>query len=234
MVTKQGHEMLAELVLEHISRYRISFPKVMAKVFEGQGNVSGAVRGLKKEKLIKPLGRDQGFGSVLGQLTAYQITPQGATRVGVTPKRSNELNEKTLEHSFRVLWLCCMGETRFSRLRESHLIKLLGSPLGARNNSYCMEMAGKRRIYRIRLLSAQSKNDHILRETRKDLLECADVPVLKDFVSQGHYGNILVVSRPERRKQLEERIGAQGLKKLGHVRVVQVPDLNEIGGAFRD
>lgn len=232
-MTPNTNEKLSDLLLEHIGRYRISFLKVMEKIYGGQGDVAGAVQALKKAKLIKPLGKNEGFGSALGNHTAYQLTKIGTARSGVPDKRSKGLTEKTLEPSFRVLWLCCMGEERFARLDEPQLQELFDSPLGARCNNYCIEIGGKRRVYRIRLLGADSTDEYALRETRKDLLECAEVPILKDFVEHGRYGNILVVSKPERLKRLEDRIGAQGLKKLGHVRVALVPDLNEIGEAFR-
>lgn len=233
-MTPNTNENLPDLLLEHIGRYRISFSKVMEKVFDGQGDVAGAVRALKEAKLIKPLGKLEGFGSALGNHIAYQLTTTGAARTGITTKRTKKLNEITLEHSFRVLWLCCMGKDRFAQLSECHLLKLFENPLGVKNSSYCIEIEGKRRVYRIRLLGTNSDDAYALRETRKDLLECADVPILKDFVEHGRYGNILLVSKPERRKRLEERIGVQGLKNLGHVRVALVPDLNQIKEAMRD
>ncbi len=233
MVTPNANEKLSELLLEHIGRYRISFLKVMEKVYGGQGAVAGAVQALEEANLIKPLGKKEGFGSALANHTAYQLTTTGAARIGITERRAKKLTENTLEPSFRVLWLCCMGEERFARLGEAQLKELFNSPLGAKCNNYCIEIGGNRRVYRIRLLSAESTDERILRETRKDLLECAEVPILKDFVEHGRYGNLLVVSKPERCKRLEERISKQGLRNLGQVRVALVPDLNGIGGAFR-
>jgi len=234
VVTPNTNENLPDLLLEHIGRYRISFLKVMEEVYGDQGDVAGAIRALKRDNLVKPLGKTEGFGSALGNHTAYQLTKTGTARAGVTERRAKPLDDKTLEPSFRVLWLCCMGKERFARLGELQLKLLFDSPLGAKNNPYCMEIDGKRRIYRIRLLSAASTDEYALRETRKDLLECAEAPKLKDFVECGRYGNILVVSKPERRKRLEERIGVQGLKNLGHVRVALVPDLNQIAEVMRD
>lgn len=234
MVNSITNETLPDLVLEHIGRYRISFMNVMDKVFDGQGDVVGAIRQLKAAKHIKPLGRAEGYGTVLGGFTAYQLSPQGAAHAGFTVKRAKKLNENTLELSFRVLWLCCMSKDRFARLDEHHVTKLFDHPLKSKDCPYCIETSGKRRVYRIRLLGADSADDYALRETRKDLLECAEIPVLKDFVEHGRFGTILVVSKPERRKRLEERIQAQKLKDLGHVRVALVPDLNQIKEVLRD
>ena len=228
-----AEQTLADLALEHIGRYRISFQKVLERVFDGQGDVAGAVRALKTAKHVKSLGRAEGYGSVLGGYTAYQLTPQGAARAGVSVKRAKKLNENSLESSFRVLWLCCMGKDRFARLDEPHLLKLVEHPLKAKDSPYCIETHGKRRIYRVRLLGLHSDDGYALRETRKDLQDCAAMPVLKEFVEHGRYGNLLVVSKPERRKRLEDRIQASQLKRFGHVRVAEAPDLNEIGEALR-
>lgn len=226
--------MLDELLLEHIGRYRISFPKIMQKVFDGQGDVSATLRTLTKDNSIKSLGTREGYGNVLGGHTAYQLTAQGAARVGMSNKRAKKLNENTLEQSFRVLWLCCMGDAQFSCLMEKHLLQLFGSELGARNNAYCIERNGKRRVYKIRLLGLKSKDAYALRETEKDLLESADTPGLKEFVEHGRYGNLIVVSQPEHRKRLEENIRKRKLCELGHVRTALVPDLNEIREALND
>jgi len=225
---------LGALVLEHIGRYRISFLPVMERVFAGLGDVKGTVQKFQKAGLITALGRTAGFGSILGGFTAYQLTAKGANQVGYTEKRAKKLNENGLEISFRVLWLCCMGTIRYRRLEETHLMQLFGHPLKSKNGNYCMELDGESRVYRIRLLGQESKDEYVLRETRKDLTECGGLPLVKEFCQHGRYGNLLVVSKPERRRRLEERVNKQGLKLLGHVRVAQVPDLAEIKGAFGD
>ncbi len=225
---------LGALILEHIGRYRISFLPVMERVYGGLGNVKGTVQKLQKAGLITARGRDAGYGSLLGGYTAYQVTAKGARQAGHTEKRAKELNENGLEISFRVLWLCCMGTPRYRQLEEMHLKQLFGHPLKSKFCPYAMEMDGENRVYRIRLLGQDSKDDHALRETREDLMECGKLPILKEFCEHGRYGNLLVVSKPERRRRLEERINKQGLKTLGHVRVALVPDLAEIKGAFGD
>lgn len=224
---------LATLILEHIGRYRLSFLPVMDRVFADVGNVRGTVGQLQKEGLIAARGRAEGYGSILGGYTAYQITAKGAKQAGFTGKRSKKLNENGLEISFRILWLCCMGAVRYRRLEDRHLVQLFGDPLKSKNCPYCMELEGTR-IYRIRLLGQESDDEYALRETRKDLIACGDKPVVSEFCQHGRYGNLLVVSKPERRRRLEERLNKQGLKELGHVRVAQVPDLAEIKGAFGD
>lgn len=233
-MTPESNQNLQDLLLEHIGRYRISFLKVMEKIYGGVGDVAGAIRALKEANLIKSLGKAQGFGSALGNHTAYQLTRIGVPQAAVSKKRAKPLDAQTLEPSFRVLWLCCMGATRFARLDERHLKKLLGTPLSARCSAYCMEIEGDRRIYRIRLVSAESTDESALRETRKDLLRCAEDPILKARLKPGQYGNILAVSKPERRKRLQEMIEAKGLRHLGHVRVELVPDLNQIAEVMRD
>ena len=224
---------LGALILEHIGRYRISFLPVMERVYGGLGNVKGAVQKLQKAGLITARGPKSGYGSILGGYTAYQVTAKGATQAGFTVKRAVLLKDNKLEISFRILWLCCMSDPRYRRLEESHLKQLFNDPL-TRNGYYCMEMDGHHRIYRIRLLGQDSKDDHALRETREDLMECGKRPILNEFCQYGRYGNLLVVSKPERRRRLEERINKQGLKEFGHVRVALVPDLAEIKGVFND
>jgi len=233
MVEGESTHDLGALILEHIGRYRISFLPVMERVYGGLGNVKGAVQKLQKAGLITARGSKAGYGSILGGYTAYQVTAKGATQAGFTVKRAKKLEENALEISFRILWLCCMGNPRYRRLEEIHLKQLFDAPL-TKNGYYCMEMEGDHRVYRIRLLGQDSKDDHALRETRDDLMECGKLPILKEFCQHGRYGNLLVVSKPERRRRLEERINKQGLKTLGHVRVALVPDLAEIKGAFND
>lgn len=233
-MTNGAEKTLPDLMAEHIGRYRISFLKIMQKVFDGRGDVSAALRDLRSRNLVKSLGRAEGYGSILGGHTAYQLTPQGAAHAGFSPKRAKKLNENSLELSFRVLWLCCMSSDRYSRLEENHLITLFDHPLKAKDCPYCIEIAGKRRVYRIRLLGAHSDDGYALRETRKDLLECAEIPAVGEYVEHARYGNLLVVSKPERKKRLEERVQALKLKRLGHVRIAVTPDLNEIGVALRD
>lgn len=222
---------LGALILDHIGRYRISFLPVMERVYGGLGNVKGTVQKLQKAGLITARGSKAGYGSILGGYTAYQTTAKGATQAGFTVKRAAILQDSKLEISFRILWLCCMGKPRYSRLEERHLMQLFKVPL-TRNGYYCMEAEGEHRVYRIRLLGQEAKDDYALRETREDLMECGKLPILKEFCEHGRYGNLLVVSKPERRRRLEERINKQGLKTLGHVRVALVPDLAEIKGAF--
>ena len=224
---------LGALILEHIGRYRISFLPVMERVYADLGNVRGTVRKLQKAGLITALGPKAGYASIFGGYTAYQTTAKGATQAGFTVKRAAKLQDNKLEISFRILWLCCMGDPRYRRLEERHLVQLFKDPL-TKNGYYCMEMEGERRVYRIRLIGQQSKDDHALKETRDDLMKCSELPVLKEFCQHGRYGNLLVVSKPERRRRLEERVNKQGLKQLGHVRVALVPDLAEIKGAFGD
>jgi len=233
-VTHDANQTLSALLLDHIGKYRISFLKVMERIYGGEGDVSATVQSLVKRKLIKPLGKAEGFGSVLGSHVAYQLTKAGAAQAGITDKRTKKLNEITLGSSFRVLWLCCMGQDRFALLTEKHLLKLFESPLSVKNNAYCIEIAEKPRVYRIRPVSATSSDAYVLRATREDLQDCAEIPILKEFVEHGRYGNLLMASKPERCKRLEERINAQGLKNLGHVRVVQVPDLNQVKEVMRD
>ncbi len=234
MVERDDTIDLRALILEHIGRYRISFLPVMERVFAGLGDVKGTVQKLQKAGLITALGRTAGYGSIFGGYTAYQTTAKGAKQAGFTVKRAKKLEENALEISFRILWLCCMGKPRYRRLEERHLVQLFGHPLKSKNGYYCMEMKGERRVYRIRLIGQESDDEYALRETRKDLVECGELPILKEFCQHARYGNLLVVSKPERRRRLEERVNKQGLKQLGHVRVAQVPDLAEIGGAFRD
>lgn len=224
---------LGVLILEHIGRYRISFLPVMERVYGGLGNVKGTVQKLQKAGLVTARGRKAGYGSILGGYTAYQVTAKGATQAGFTVKRAALLKDNKLEISFRILWLCCMGNPRYRRLEERHLKQLFDAPL-TKNGYYCMEMEGEHRVYRIRLLGQESKDDYALKETRDDLMECGTLPILKEFCEHSRYGNLLVVSKPERRRRLEERINKQGLKTLGHVRVALVPDLAEIKGAFGD
>jgi len=224
---------LGALILEHIGRYRISFLPVMERVYSGLGNVKGIVQKLQKAGLVTARGSKAGYGSILGGYTAYQVTAKGATQAGFTVKRAKKLEENALEISFRILWLCCMGNPRYSRLEERHLEQLFNDPL-TRNGYYCMETEGDHRVYRIRLLGQDSKDDHALKETRNDLIACGERPILKEFCQHGRYGNLLVVSKPERRRRLEERINKQGLKALGHVRVALVPDLAEMKGIFNE
>lgn len=225
---------LGALILEHIGRYRISFLPVMERVYGGLGNVKGAVQKLQKAGLVTARGRDAGYGSLLGGYTAYQVTAKGAKQAGVTVKRAKPLGETELEISFRNLWLCCMGNPRYRFLEERHLVQLFKHPLKSRTVHYCMELDGENRVYRIRLIGQESDDEYALRETRKDLAECGGLPIVKEFCEHGRYGNLLVVSKPERRRRLEERINKQGLKTLGHVRVALVPDLAEIKGVFSD
>lgn len=237
MVNEQADEMLPNLLLEHIGRFRISFAKVMERVFDGQGDIAGAIRTLKEAKRIKSLGRSEGYGTVFGGYTAYQITPQGAAHAGFSVRRSKTFSPTALESHFRVLWLCCMGEDRFARLEEHHVRKLFDHPLNSKDCPYCMEIGDMRRIrrvYRVRLLGADSADDYAIRDTRNDMQEYGALPVVKDFVEHGRFGTMLVVSMPERRKRLEERLQAERLKECGHVRIAQVPDLNQIKEVLRD
>lgn len=234
MVERERTLDLGSLILEHIGRYRISFLPVMERVYGGLGNVKGTIQKLQKAGLITARGREAGYGSILGGYTAYQVTAKGAKQIGVTVKRAKLLSETELEISFRILWLCCMGNPRYRFLEERHLVQLFNHPLKSRTVHYCMEMEREHRVYRIRLIGQESDDDYALSQIRKDLTECGELPIVKEFCQYGRYGNLLVVSKPERRRRLEERVNKQGLKELGHVRVAQVPDLNEIGGAFRD
>ncbi len=224
---------LRDLVLEHIGRYRISFLPVLERVFGEVGSVRSVIHALKNDGLLRSYGTDDGYRSLLGGYTAYQLTVPGAAQVGVSPKRAKRLNENALESSFRLLWLCCMVERRYARLSEEHLVKLFDSPLNSKDCPYCIELNGKRTVYRIRLLGEHSDDGYALRQARKDLVAATETPALGEFVKHGRYGNLLVVSKPERRKRLEERVKARKLKSLGHVRIEIAPDLAQLKEAFR-
>jgi len=57
---------------------------------------------------------------------------------------------------------------------------------------------------------------------------------VREFVEHARYGNFPVVTKPECKKRLEERVQALKPKRLGHVRIAAAPDLNEIGAGLRD
>lgn len=224
---------LRNLILEHIGRYRISFLPTLERVFGELGSVRSEIVSLKKSGLIKTCGPNDGYGSILGGYTAYQLTPKGTTHAGVSRKRSKKLNENALEASFRLLWLCCMNKRRYARLEEVHLTQLFGHPLKSKDCPYCIEAKGKRTVYRVRFLGENSNDDNALLETRHDLIAASKIDTVDEFVRHRRYGNLLAVSKSERRKRIEDRIRKKSLKSLGTVRVEIVPDLAELREAFR-
>ena len=232
MVTQHQPE-LRELILEHIARYRITFQPTLERVFGEFGSIRSEIASLKRDGLIKALGPKNGYRSLLGGYTAYQLTPIGAKAIGASPKRAKKLNENALESSFRLLWLCCMSKRRYSHLTQAHVTKLFENPLKSKDCPYCIEPTGKRTVYLVRLLGERSEDDYALRETRKDLVAVSKIATARDFVEHGRYGNLIAVSKPERKKRIEERVKARSLKDLGRVRIEIVPDLAEIKDAFR-
>ena len=81
MVTEGTELDLKELILDHIGRYRLSFLPVMQRVYGELGNVSPVVRQLQKDGLIVARNKNNGYGSILGGYTGYQITVKGYVRM---------------------------------------------------------------------------------------------------------------------------------------------------------
>lgn len=246
MVKDDSKTDLPALLLEHIGRYRVSFKPLMNRVYGHLGDVEKALNKLQRDRLVVALTSGKipqnskkqkesvSYTSIFGKVVPYQVTAKGAEKTGKTPHRAKKLAVSNLEISCRVVWVCCMGETRYSLLEEFHLEQLVGDPLRSRYCPYVLELGGKKRLYLVRLIGQNSKNAYALGKTQEDLLACSDIPGVREFCEHGRYGNLLVVSKPERRKLLEQEINRNGLKELGHVRVAMAPDLAEMREALSD
>ncbi len=214
-----------EQVLAHIALYRVSFHRVLARLFfENRARACWNVL-----ERLKSRGAVESVPVGGGPLRYYRLTPGEAARRGVA-HRAIGLGSRALPEAIAVLWFATMSPRPRHRLERSELEELFGR--AAPSGPHCIEEGTPPRVFRVYVPGPQTKPATVLATVRDLVTAARQNAALSSWLDNALYGYAVLVSSEARKKRLEAAIAAHDLAEHATIVVSLTPDTTSLGRAI--
>lgn len=215
-----------ERILRHVSRYRVSVPDVLMRLFFA-GQTEEAMK-----STLKRLRRKESALLASAKLYArgnevyYHLTPAGAASVGSSEKTAHALTDhEQLVRAFGQLLFCCGGEVLRPKFSAEEFdrafpgMRVEGSPLARRfpYDAFFLDVddIGTRRLGRVLIDNGGAE---VLFRARAAVRE--DDEVLRQFVAEGRYTIAILVATESKAEQVRRQAATRPLGEARPVRCV--------------
>lgn len=211
-------------ILDHIGLYRVSLRAVLGRVFFEDGNPGNVVRRLLAHGFIRSR-------PLRGRLHYYQLTALGASRRGLSRKRTVRLGGQSLHGHLATLWFCCLAGRQRHRLEKARLVDLFGA--NTPSGKHCIERDDGHRIYRLFVAGARTDDANLLHRLEGYIHAVRRWPTLGDWIANRQYMFAILTEEPRRVEVLRSAVARHDLNRLAHVHVEWAPGYRNIGEALR-
>ena len=248
MVTSITGMARRQAILAHIGRYRFSIRPVIEKLFFAEKSCDNVLRAMMKDDLIiarphteesavsllnseestvpRPDTEEPRKGMLIpGGYKYYQLTLKAANFLSLPSSLTNPPGPASIDKHLAILWFCCMGQNRLNLLDSHHLVKLFGEEDGSTSSildgSYCIELEGTHRVFRIFALGA--KDQYHIDLFKKHVEDAMSHPVLSRWIETRRLAYALLVPNEFRSQKLVKNLKDKGYFDVTHIDVVTVP-----------
>jgi hypothetical protein len=217
-----------ELILNHIGVYRLSFRKVLERMFFDGRNCGNVV-----QRLLDA-GRIQSRGGLPNRVSYYQLTPSETIARGLPVVRSRPLKSQASLHHMGVLWFCCMSAARRVRMEPEELEKFdAGFPLMPQA-AHCIEGGSSPRIYRVEVVGPNTGVTGLINRLNARIHEALKHHILNQWVRTRRYAFAILAESGQRRKLIEAALARRSVHKLAHIVVEYAPGHRTISEALNE
>lgn len=193
-------------ILRHVALYRLTILQAAARALPALGTAQAAGTALHRLVGDGLLIANAGVEGFTTNDPYFTLSPLGAKKAGVPPKRSSPLGGQAIPTHLATLWFCCMGPLRRYRLEVSDWKPLFPPGTLPETNPppHCVaeDADGVRRIYRVYAPDADPQNT--ARKLRKDIGESWSRDGLRDWIDTCEYGFAVLAPTPEACSHLQE------------------------------
>lgn len=174
--------------LVHVGRYRVMLKVGLAAMLgEGAGT---DLTDLKREGML------ESFRFPGGSLAGYTLSPAGARRLNLPPKRAEIPRERSLAQSLASMWACCLGPVRRHRVEYVELEQVLGSA-PPKGGVYLVADSGEAWL-RVYAPSLTSSDATVLRQVSRTVQTLQAHKALAPWLRARTMGVLVLVAEPER------------------------------------
>lgn len=215
-------------ILDHISRYHMSTPEVLHRMFwqpdDGRTAVTKVTSRLVDHEYLCRW-------EFIGPKSYFTLGPKGTKAMGIPKNRAKRMGPQSLCLSYGALAYCCLNGVSRDRITVRELQKFNPNYLcrGVESSPYYLhEEDGITSLAFIRV-DAGGSVDHVVRKCKRDFLARTHHPVFRELSEQGRFLIAVVTGQvPQDAKAVEIREALSHLDLPVRFHVESVPDLVDL------
>lgn len=224
-------------ILEHLSRYRLTFQEILSALFFDGGNPQKALNELRKNGLIESLpGLD-------GNRRYYKLTSKGVSAVDARRRVADNLGTEALEVSLAILSFCFLKQRSRILLLPTERTELLGTPKNAKiGRNHCLECGVHAKcIHHVYCPETTTTLNDMLAQTRTHLKKALAMPELAPWLQHHRYVHTILVEQQSMEADFNALLDEsefdvhdrRPIRDVATIRVEQVPMQSRLEEALR-